>query len=47
MLSGRQESFGESLAAEVLDLFDRGEQVIAVIEARGTGGSSGVEVRQR
>jgi ketosteroid isomerase-like protein len=47
MFSDLQESFGESLRVEAIELFDRGEQVVGLIEAQGTGGSSGVEVRQR
>jgi uncharacterized protein len=47
MWMGLEESFGGSLRIELLEVLDRGEQVVAVIEARGMGSGSGAEVRQR
>jgi ketosteroid isomerase-like protein len=47
MWSDLDESFGGTLRMEVLELIDRGEKIVAVIEARATGSGSGAEVRQR
>src|SRR5215216_4819188 len=41
------DNLGGSLRLEPQELLDRGDQVIAVVEASGSGTGSGVEVRQR
>ena len=40
------ESFGGSLRGEVREVIDRGETVIVVLEARGTGVGSGADITQ-
>ena len=47
MWSTLGESFGGTLQVEVRELIDCGEQVVVVVEARGTGSGSGAEVEQR
>jgi ketosteroid isomerase-like protein len=46
MWSRLDESFGESLRLEPLEVIDCGEQIVAVIEGRARGSGSGAEVRQ-
>ena len=47
MWSSLQEGFGGTLRVELPEVVDcGGDQVVAVIEARGAGSGSGVEVRQ-
>jgi ketosteroid isomerase-like protein len=47
MWSDLDDSFGGTLRVELLEVIDCGEQVVAVIEGRGTGSGSGADVRQR
>ena len=48
MWSSIQEGFGGTLRIELPEVVDcGGEQVVVVIEARGTGSGSGAEVQQR
>ena len=47
MWSTLDEGFGGTLTVEVHDLIDCGEQVVAVVAARGTGSGSGARVEQR
>jgi ketosteroid isomerase-like protein len=46
MWSDIKESFGGSFRIEPQEAIDCGEQVVLVVEARGTGSGSGAEVRQ-
>ena len=46
MWSDLDDSFGGSLRVEPVEVIDRGEQIIVVIDAHGTGSGSGAEVRQ-
>lgn len=41
------ESFGGGFRIEPLELVDCGEKIVAVVEAHGTGSSSGAELEQR
>jgi uncharacterized protein len=46
MWKSLQESFGGTFEVDVLELIDRGERVVVVVDARARGSGSGAEVRQ-
>ena len=46
MWSDLDDTFGGSLRVEPVEVIDCGEQIVAVVEARGTGSGSGAEVHQ-